>query len=276
MEGKLKYLLILTAVLSLIGCGGTGANQSSVVTLQMELLQVDGEPLIQGTVFNDLDGDSVMDTVDPVEPGIEDVTVSLLDGDMIFLEATTTNASGHYAFAVSVGSLYFIEETDPIGYYSTTANIGSVNVTDMDIPPVNFGDKMIQEIPVDVKPGSSVNPLNLRSNGVLPVAILGTDEVDVADIDPASLLLNGIPPLRWNYGDVSGLSVDPYPDMQSDGGETGDGREDLTLKFNTQDIAGTLGTVQRGDTVTLTMDGELYDGTLAAGEETVWIVQVPK
>jgi hypothetical protein len=35
----------------------------------------------------------------------------------------------------------------------------------------------------DIKPGSYPNPINLKSNGVVPVALLGSAEVNVGDID---------------------------------------------------------------------------------------------
>ncbi|MQY56694.1 hypothetical protein GH140_00640, partial [bacterium] len=66
------------------------------------------------------------------------------------------------------------------------------------------------EIPVfvDIKPGSCPNPLNLKSKGVLPIAILGTEDFDVTKIDPATLILvregyeePGVSPLRWAYED---------------------------------------------------------------------------
>ena len=37
---------------------------------------------------------------------------------------------------------------------------------------------------VDIKPGSDANPINLKSRGVIPVAILGSSTLDVNEIDP--------------------------------------------------------------------------------------------
>lgn len=41
---------------------------------------------------------------------------------------------------------------------------------------------------IDVKPGSSVNPLNLNGNGVVPIAVLGSDDVDVTTLIVGSIL----------------------------------------------------------------------------------------
>jgi hypothetical protein len=40
---------------------------------------------------------------------------------------------------------------------------------------------------IDIKPGSDVNPLNLNGNGLVPVAILGTEFFDVTTIDVATV-----------------------------------------------------------------------------------------
>jgi hypothetical protein len=40
---------------------------------------------------------------------------------------------------------------------------------------------------IDIKSGSDPNPINLRSRGVIPVAIISTDSFDATSIDPASV-----------------------------------------------------------------------------------------
>jgi hypothetical protein len=42
-------------------------------------------------------------------------------------------------------------------------------------------------ISVDIKPDSETNPINLMSSGIIPVAIFGSEELDVRDIDTATL-----------------------------------------------------------------------------------------
>ncbi len=363
MRSKLLFLFVLTAFLAVVGCGGTGGGKSTSQSFEMTLLQGEGTFFIQGRVFDDANGNAVMDSgesglgavsvslvdvaststdaegyysflvtpgdytveeTDPAgflsttpnsvavsvtdqdftvnfgdqaevttysifgtvfedldldgvfdagEPGIPDVTVTLVGvGDM------TTAVDGTFSFAVAATGEYVIAETDPEGVVSTTPNEFTVQVVDADVQ-VDFGDVFIIEVPVDVKPGSDINPLNLRSKGVLPVAILGAEDFDVSLIDPASLLLNGVAPLRWSYEDVCGpddMSMDTDGDMDDDG-HTPDGYGDMTLKFSTQEIAATLGEgLMRGDIVTLSMVGTLMDGMPISGEEMVWIVQVPK
>ena len=130
------------------------------------------------------------------------------------------------------------------------------------------------EVAVDIKPGSCPNPLNLKSNGVLPVAILGSEAFDVSTIDIASIRLAGVAPARSNYEDVASPVVDGNECACSTEGP--DGYVDLTLKFKTQDIVAELATepadLYKGNTLILTLTGNLIDGTVVDGTDCVVIV----
>ena len=123
------------------------------------------------------------------------------------------------------------------------------------------------EVPVDVKPMSWPNPLNVNKKGVLPVAILGTEDFDVSQIDPASILLEGVSPLRWALEDV-GAPGDPLAGP--------DGIMDLSLKFEAQEIVAALGDVNDGDVLALHLTGNLkeeFSGTPIEGEDVVRIIK---
>ncbi|MBN1391621.1 MAG: NHL repeat-containing protein, partial [Sedimentisphaerales bacterium] len=66
----------------------------------------------------------------------------------------------------------------------------------------------ISRVMVDIKPGVCPNPVNVKSKGVLPAAILGTADFDVTKIDPASIRLAGVAPLRSAYKDVAAPASD--------------------------------------------------------------------
>ena len=56
----------------------------------------------------------------------------------------------------------------------------------------NFGHFLVRPIPeptteIDIKPGSDPNSINPFGKGFIPVAILGSDTVDVMDVDPDTL-----------------------------------------------------------------------------------------
>jgi hypothetical protein len=115
-----------------------------------------------------------------------------------------------------------------------------------------------QPVFVDIKPGSCPNPVRARAGGVLPVAILGGGRFDVTSIDPASVRIAGVAPLRWAYEDVA------TPFIGSPGAchdLEGDGFTDLTLKFRAAEISAALGLETRlGETIVVELHGELLEG----------------
>jgi hypothetical protein len=132
--------------------------------------------------------------------------------------------------------------------------------------------------PLDIKPGSCPNPLNIKAKGDLPVAILGTKVFDVSQVDPASIFLEGVAPLRWSIGDVA----TPYEPIIGKMGAYDcntrgrDGYKDLTLKFNAQEVVAALGDIKDGDVLVLYLTGNLkqeFGGTPFYGEDVVLIIR---
>ncbi len=132
-------------------------------------------------------------------------------------------------------------------------------------------------VPVDIKPQSCRNPLSTTDKGVLPVAIVGTEAFDVTQVDPASVELAGVSPLRWALEDVA-TPFEPYVGKVDayDCTTLGpDGFMDLSLKFMNQEIVAALGPVSDGDVLVLQLTGNLkpeFGGTPIVGEDVVVIV----
>ena len=120
------------------------------------------------------------------------------------------------------------------------------------------------QVGIDIRPGSCRNPINRKARGVLPVAILGTTDFDVMEIDPDSVALEGVTPLRLNYEDVAAAS-------ECHG--SSDGFVDLTLKFDSSAIYAGLNSAQPGDERTLELTGRLLNGTQIHGTDVVVIVR---
>ncbi len=133
------------------------------------------------------------------------------------------------------------------------------------------GDPEVAEMTLVIKPGGCPNPLNPRSKGVLPMALLGSDGMDIDDIDVSSIEINGVSPLRSNHEDVAGPAGETTEDCECAEGYE-DGITDLTLKFSTQAIVATLGPLSRGDVIELTLTGMLSDGTTFEASECMLIV----
>jgi hypothetical protein len=136
-------------------------------------------------------------------------------------------------------------------------------------------ERNIIKVYVDVKPGSCPNPLNVASKGVLPVAILGTEDFDVTTIDPETIQLEGVTPLRWAYADVGTPFDSDKLDCYDCNELCGDGYMDLVLNFETQDVVAAIDPVFDGQCVFLNLTGNLTSengGTPVEGEDVVWII----
>ena len=125
------------------------------------------------------------------------------------------------------------------------------------------------KVSVDIKPQSCPNPVNVKSKGVLPVAILGSDVLDVTDIELDTILLEGVGPLRGSYEDVANPVIDETECACTS--EGADGYMDLTLKFEIQDIITALGDVFDGEMWMLHLTGKLKDGTPIEGTDCIVI-----
>lgn len=99
---------------------------------------------------------------------------------------------------------------------------------------------------VDIRPGRCLN--FLLNAGLLPVVIRGSGLVDVAQIDRASVRLDGVAPVWSNIvvtGETSCTAADSLPD--------------LLLWFRADEIAAVLGPVTFGEIRVLSLTGQLSE-----------------
>jgi hypothetical protein len=81
-----------------------------------------------------------------------------------------------------------------IQYTRTQINLGKV---------YRIVAEVLVEVPIDIIPQSCPNPLNVKGKGVLTVAILGTEDFDVTEVDPVTVELINVSPLRWALENVA-------------------------------------------------------------------------
>jgi hypothetical protein len=109
---------------------------------------------------------------------------------------------------------------------------------------------------VDIKPGSDPNCFNVDGNGVIPVAINGSQEFDVYEVDVSSLQFAGLAVgIRGNGRPQCG-----YQDSN------GDGYLDLVCQFMDDP-----GLWSPGDGVAILV-GNLIDGTPIEGSDSICVV----
>ena len=112
-------------------------------------------------------------------------------------------------------------ESDPGDDQTITLEAGSwyaVTNSYVDYDYINV-EPVVIPVLIDIKPGSDPNSINLKSNGVVPVAVLTSDDFDASTVDPATVLFADASPLRWTREDVDG-----------------DGDGDLLFHFRTQEL----------------------------------------
>ena len=107
-------------------------------------------------------------------------------------------------------------------------------------------------VPIDVRPGSDVNPVNPKSKGVLPVAILSSAMFDASAIDPNTL--------RFGPGQTGPVENGVHREDVDN-----DGTIDLMLQFPIQQLGVESNTSQ------LCLTGEFPDGPIFWACDTVKI-----
>ncbi len=116
--------------------------------------------------------------------------------------------------------------------------------------------RVVEEIAIDIKPGSDPNCFHINGHGVVPVAILGSETLDVLDVDAASLLFEGlVVRVRSNKGPLCSIED-----------TNGDSFSDLVCQFEDDPEAWTAGDA------TASLTGQLFDGTPIEGSDSICIV----
>jgi hypothetical protein len=140
------------------------------------------------------------------------------------------------------------------GTYTVSGN--AINPTEVDILS---GGACPVPATIDIKPGSDFNPINVRSNGVIPVAILGSDTFDVADVDVTTLAFG--PP-----GAIGAAPAHTKGAHQADVND--DGLTDLLSHYRTQETG-----IGAEDTEACVV-GETFDGTTFESCDEILVISM--
>jgi hypothetical protein len=115
-----------------------------------------------------------------------------------------------------------------------------------------LGERLL--VDVDIRPGPERNVINLQSEAVVPVAILGSDTFDVTEIDPTTLA----------FGPAAATPTAPRAGIRRD--VNGDGFDDLVSKYRGSEAGLAFGDAEACVT------GETVDGTAFSGCDFVVIL----
>jgi hypothetical protein len=187
--------------------------------------------------------------VTKIEPHLTTISLASQSSTIVGIAATVpTNVSTLSSFTLRVSAT---------GKSSAAANTAVLNL--------ELDDDPGQPLLVRVKPGSCTAPVNLRSRGLTPVAIIATDSFDPARLNMNSIQFAGtLPPTRISRQDVgapNAICNDTSPD----------GRVDLILLFDTQQLVAAvssllqLGPLDRQMTVSVPLTARTLDDTNALG-----------
>ena len=171
----------------------------------------------------DLNGDGRPDLA-VANAGSGDVSVLLGNGDGSF-QPQQRFAAGIGPASVALGDLN--GDGRPDLAVANTTDPGTVSIL------LNTTSFTTTRIDVDIKPGSTTNPINLKSRGVIPVAILSTADFDATTVDPASVC----------FGDDDNADERDCTGRGRVEDINGDGRLDQLFLFQTQETG-----IDPGDT----------------------------
>jgi hypothetical protein len=129
---------------------------------------------------------------------------------------------------------------------------------------------------VDMRPGQCPNKLRVDAPFSIPVAILGTADFSVIDVDPTTVRLTRegmateVSPLSWNFTDVGTPFMGSLCDCHALGM---DGFQDLRLRFRISDVVTILNLGPlAGSQVALTVTGNLTTGEEVGGADCVLVI----
>ena len=111
-----------------------------------------------------------------------------------------------------------------------------------------------QQVIVDIAPGICPVVVNTKAGGVIQVAIVGTESLNVTNILPASVTLNGV---LANTNSVIEDVASPFVYTQGCPKKKKDGIPDLVVEFNVNELVTNLGTVKNGEVKVLTVNGTM-------------------
>ncbi len=221
--------------------------------------------------FNDRNGNGAQEL--PDEEGIAGWTIwiecrVINTGEVISLHAETDDNGMVWFENIPAPAECIVTEEERDGWIPITPPEVLVQLDPGIEETVNFGNQLrviqVEQVEIDIKPGSdpsSVNCKNLKGN--VPVAIFGSDNFDVIDIEIVSMNLVGLDPIQvFEVHDE--LHIDDLND---------DGFDDAVLHLDKAEVCEATEDAPLKETVVVELTGQTTDGTEFAGTGDIRIVK---
>jgi len=278
---RAKFSVIVWCVLAVLlwaaPCGAT--NVSSGDTLNVDGVVADGYVVVYGTLN--------------VYPGAEigwvyafggtvNVYGGQVDGFLMILSSDPNPIVTVYGSGFAMDEVPLVDENGkPLPEFTLASGaFGILTGTYENGDPVDLGFYVYGDVPihlavsvpkmtVDIKPGNDTNVINLKSKGVVPVAVLTTDVFDAREVDPATVRFAEAAPARWTLEDVDG-----------------DGDKDMLFHFKTEELNLNENSTEATLTARLTAPvraqsmsqsaGQTNDGPTVSGTDKVRILSSKK
>jgi hypothetical protein len=133
---------------------------------------------------------------------------------------------------------------------------------------------------VAIGPVSCPAVVNTTQGGVIQVAIVGTESMNVSNIEPLTVTLNGVLDNTNFFVIETKNVVAPFVYTRGCPKRTKHGFPDLLVAFNVDELIASLGTVHNGEVKVLTVSGTFKNGTMFEGQDRIKIstekCQLPK
>lgn len=174
-----------------------------------------------------------------------------VDGDKVAYHSASGSGNSQTSWTPETYQFQATASTTEIAF----AEVGFDDRLGMLLDTVRLTECPPIEVMIDIKPGSDPNSINQDSNGVIPVAILTTEDFDAATVDPFTVVLSGASVrVKGKSGNAGSLEdVD------------GDGDLDLVVQVVNEM------TLEEGATMA-TFTARTYDGVLVTGSDEIRIV----
>lgn len=197
----------------------------------------------------------------PIEgPKDFDITIDLQDTfvyngvDHLLLDVKLFNAPTTTFFDAGSGGSWVKKVSSSTVDGTVGSEFGIIGNFAMLITKFSLTEPIVN-IAIDVKPESYPNCFNINGSGVIPVAILGSADFDVQDVDQSSVRFAGLTVgVRGN--------ADPQCNFEY---SNGDDFEDLVCHFSDDPAAWSP------DDGTATLVGELSDGRRIEGSDSICV-----